>query len=88
MIYAEIERLEYLCNLIPDLLNKIAEDSFSKKANPDKWSNKEIIGHLIDSAINNHQRWVRAQFEILPNIVYDQNKWNSCNYYQNMASEM
>jgi hypothetical protein len=28
---------------------------------PGKWSKKEIIGHLIDSASNNHQRFVRAQ---------------------------
>src|SRR4030095_11660433 len=27
-----------------------------------KWSAKQIIGHLIDSASNNHQRFVRAQF--------------------------
>jgi hypothetical protein len=27
-----------------------------------KWSSKEIIGHLIDSAANNHQRFVCAQF--------------------------
>ncbi len=26
-----------------------------------KWSRKEILGHLIDSALNNHQRFVRAQ---------------------------
>jgi hypothetical protein len=25
-----------------------------------KWSKKEILGHLIDSASNNHQRFVRA----------------------------
>ena len=29
----------------------------------DKWSLKEIIGHLIDSASNNHQRFVRLQIE-------------------------
>ncbi len=28
---------------------------------PGKWSPKEIVGHLIDSAANNHQRFVRAQ---------------------------
>jgi DinB superfamily len=28
---------------------------------PGKWSRKEILGHLIDSAVNNHQRFVRAQ---------------------------
>ena len=30
---------------------------------PGKWSPKQIIGHLIDSASNNHQRFVRAQFK-------------------------
>ena len=43
---------------------------------PDKWSAKEIIGHLIDSAANNHLRFVRAQFTdelIFPG--YEQDKW-------------
>ena len=30
---------------------------------PSKWSPKEIIGHLIDSASNNHGRFVRAQLK-------------------------
>jgi len=30
---------------------------------PGKWSQKEIIGHLIDSASNNHGRFVRAQLQ-------------------------
>ncbi len=33
----------------------------SKRPAPGKWSTKEIIGHLIDSASNNHGRFVRAQ---------------------------
>ena len=40
------------------------------------WSKKEIIGHLIDSAANNHQRFVRAQIEtslVFP--PYDQEAW-------------
>jgi hypothetical protein len=43
---------------------------------PGKWSRKEIVGHLIDSASNNHQRFVRAQFTdelICP--TYDQDAW-------------
>ena len=28
---------------------------------PGKWSPKQVIGHLVDSAANNHQRFVRAQ---------------------------
>lgn len=56
--------------------------NFSEKISPDKWSKKEIIGHLIDSATNNHQRFVRGQFENKPQIVYDQNNWNVYNFYQ------
>ena len=35
---------------------------------PGKWSAKEELGHLIDSAANNHQRIVRAQLENTPAI--------------------
>jgi hypothetical protein len=41
-------------------LRDIPEDQSHVKKQ-DKWSPKEIIGHLIDSASNNHQRFVRAQ---------------------------
>ena len=42
---------------------------------PGKWSKKQILGHLIDSAANNHQRFVRIQYEDTPLITYDQNQW-------------
>jgi len=41
-----------------------------------KWSPKEVIGHLIDSAANNHGRFVRAQ--VADDLVfpgYDQDAW-------------
>lgn len=76
-----IERLEYLCDCIPSMLIEIDEADFSAKPDPQKWSKKEIIGHLIDSAVANHQRFVRSQFENNPVIVYDQNRWNEFNYY-------
>lgn len=47
-----------------------------------KWSQKEILGHLIDSAVNNHQRIVRMQKAPLlefPN--YQQNDWVALNHY-------
>lgn len=81
-----IERLQYLCDNIPDLLNQIDGDVFSKKEQINKWSKKEILGHLIDSATNNHQRFVRAQFESNPEIVYDQVNWNLFSFYQQMDS--
>ena len=47
-----------------------------------KWSAKEVVGHLIDSAANNHQRFVRAQFQ--ENLVfpgYAQEEWVSAQAY-------
>lgn len=47
-----------------------------------KWSAKEIIGHLIDSASNNHQRFVRAQFQDdLVFARYEQDKWVQAQQY-------
>lgn len=48
----------------------------------DRWTIQEVIGHLIDSAANNHQRFVRAQFTdelIFPK--YEQNQWVRCQAY-------
>ncbi len=87
MIEASIKRLEYLCNTIPTLLEKIEEPAFSLRPSPTKWSKKEILGHLIDSATNNHQRFVRAQFEEIPKIVYDQDNWNEFSYYQKLDKQ-
>lgn len=47
-----------------------------------KWSAKQVVGHLIDSAANNHQRFVRAQFSddlVCPG--YDQEKWVEAQKY-------
>jgi hypothetical protein len=87
MIENSIKKLQYLCEIVPELLLKIDEKTFSKKTTPEKWSKKQVLGHLIDSATNNHQRYVRAQFEEVPSIQYDQNKWNECNFYQEIDSK-
>lgn len=46
----------------PLLDNFSAEETVIRRG-PDKWSKKEIVGHLIDSASNNHQRFVRAALQ-------------------------
>ena len=47
------------------------------------WSVKEIVGHLIDSAANNHQRFVRAQHaQRLEFAGYEQNLWVRSQDYQ------
>ncbi|SRR5258706_10333957 len=87
MISDSIKRLEYLCDKIPPLLNNIQEHEFSHHPAPGKWSKKEILGHLIDSASNNHQRFVRVQFEEAPAITYDQENWNAHGYYNTIDSK-
>src|SRR5688572_21533921 len=82
-----IERLRFLCERIPPLLEQIDPAEFSHKPSPEKWSKKQIIGHLIDSAANNHQRFVRGQFEEMPQISYDQDKWNAHSYHQEIDGQ-
>ena len=43
-------------------LSAISDADASQPLANDKWSAKQVIGHLIDSASNNHQRFVRANF--------------------------
>lgn len=66
----------------PRLLS-IPESRASEKKYRDKWSLKEILGHLVDSASTNHQRIVRMQE--LPDIgafSYSQKHWAQCQHYQ------
>ncbi len=81
------QQLLELMDTVPDQLRKISPENFSKKPAPDKWSPKEIIGHLLDSATNNHHRFVRAQFDDKPQISYDQDLWNKHSYYLSMEGE-
>ena len=49
---------------------------------PGKWSPKQVMGHLIDSAANNHQRFVRAQQSAaLAFPEYVQDKWVQLQHY-------
>jgi len=51
-------------------------DQVSSKETSDTWSKKEILGHLIDSAANNHQRIVRACYNAAGDFpTYSQNDW-------------
>jgi DinB superfamily len=64
-------------------LEAINDEEASTKTIDGKWSIKEIIGHLIDSAANNHQRFVRLQNAAENvSIRYDQEFWVSVQAYQ------
>jgi hypothetical protein len=67
--------------------SQIPEAEFSAKPNPTKWSKKEVVGHLIDSAQSNLRRFVVGQYEDRPNIVYSQDFWVQANGYQQTKQE-
>ena len=65
-------------------LLEISEERSAEPRVEGKWSRKQIIGHLIDSAANNHSRFVRAQFTdelVFPG--YEQEAWVDSQQYQN-----
>ena len=66
--------LDSVLGLIPEGLLRISDADAALPRAPGKWSRKQILGHLIDSASNNHQRFVRAQFQremTFPRYVQD-----------------
>ena len=56
-----LSRFEKHLKIVPKRLVDISEADAAAKPDPAQWSKKELLGHLIDSASNNHQRFVRAQ---------------------------
>ncbi len=80
-------QLIHILDTVPQKLRAIGEEEFSAIPGPGKWSTKQIIGHLIDSATNNHHRFVRSQFHDKPTILYEQELWNHHSYYQSMPQE-
>lgn len=71
-----------------DALQDISKDVFSFKTSPSTWSKQEILGHLIDSAYNNHQRFIRAEAQgHLVFSGYDQVGWVAKNNYQNRSTD-
>ena len=77
------DRLKEILLAIPAKLNAITEVDAAIKPAANKWSKKEILGHLIDSASNNHQRFVRLQIEDHVKLPkYRQNEWVAVQHWQ------
>lgn len=71
---------------IADRLRAIDEMAAAQRPAPGKWSNKEILGHLIDSAANNHQRFVRLQLSSRIDLPgYDGDEWVRIQRYQDRS---
>ena len=66
-----------------DRLRAISQEQSRRGTSEDNWAPIEILGHLVDSAANNHQRFVRAQFTgDLAFPGYEQERWVSAQKYR------
>jgi hypothetical protein len=64
-------------------LLEVGAEQASRRPGPGRWSAKEIVGHLIDSATHNHQRFVRARWQdTLVFTGYEQDAWVGAQRYQ------
>jgi hypothetical protein len=86
MDHGWIDRLTKVVDAAAPRLLQISEAAAGTRPAPDKWSPKEIVGHLIDSAVNNQARFVRAQMQ--DDMVfqgYDQDEWVRVQHYQDRS---
>src|SRR5512135_1273839 len=81
-VTAAADRLAEVLASAPAKLAAISDEDAARRSGPDRWAWKEILGHLIDSASNNHQRFVRAQlFPRFDDPGYQQEQWVAVQHY-------
>ena len=83
---AAMQHLEIHIKSFPGKLKQFSSEELLKRPAPGKWSKQEILGHLIDSAINNLKRFTEIQFLPQPYSVisYMQNELVIVNDYQDL----
>jgi len=86
---AAMKQLVHYLETMPDRYRALNEDALLQQPAPGKWSKKQILGHLIDSAINNLKRFTDIQVADQPYIVqaYRQHELNEINNYQQLPLE-
>lgn len=84
-----IIQLTTYINQIPTQVLEIEAEELVRKPAPGKWSKKEIVGHLVDSAVNNLKRFSESQ--ILPQpykmIPYQQDELVIINRYNDLPAD-
>ena len=76
MKHKTADTLEAVVHAVEPRLREIPTNRASAPLKPGGWSAKEVLGHLIDSASNNHQRFVRMQqTEHIQLAGYEQEHW-------------
>ena len=83
---AAMKQLENYIESFPEKLKQFSTEELLKRSASGKWSMQEILGHLIDSAVNNLNRFTEMQFLSQPYTVisYMQKELVIVNDYQNL----
>lgn len=85
----DLDAFRSAVNRLHELLEQTDEANAGIQLSADAWSLKEIVGHLIDSASNNHQRFVRLQLGDLEEFpAYEAEQWIRIQQYNTMDWEL
>jgi hypothetical protein len=82
----QIEKTERLLSITSAYFNTVSDAVIKFKPSENKWSKKEILGHLIDSAIHNLVRFTEINYVEKPyhHRPYSQIDLVNLNQYQAM----
>jgi hypothetical protein len=85
----QIEKTERLLSLTREYINRVSDEVLKLKPSEGKWSKKEILGHLIDSAIHNLVRFTEINYVEKPyqHRSYSQTDLVNLNQYQTMDTD-
>ena len=80
------KRLSEILHQFFEIVNGHSRKSINweTRPGPGKWSKKEVIGHLCDSAMINLQRFVRCTYEENFKLIYEQDDWVKAQHYQEL----
>jgi len=83
-IPSSMDKLESMLDEMSGLFRQYSEEELLTPRAPGKWSRQQILGHLIDSALNNLRRFCEIQFLPQPYVIqsYHQNELVEVNQYQ------
>jgi hypothetical protein len=79
-------RLAELISYVRERYEQLDTDALLQPMAPGKWSRQQVLGHLIDSAVNNVKRFTEAQFKDQPYtiIAYSPDELVATNHYQDL----
>jgi hypothetical protein len=89
MVQTAMQRLANHIDTIPHKFREFSSDELLQPRAPGKWSRQQILGHLIDSGMNNLRRFIEAPMSTQPYIIqpYKQVELVIANNYQQLPLE-